>query len=330
MLVDLPLHELEGYRPNVFEPSDFDGFWAEQLAAARTHDPEVSFQPVASGLSTIEVEDVRFPGHGGAPIAGWLLRPAGRTGPLPAIVEFAGYGGGRGLPHERLVWSAAGYVHLIMDTRGQGSHGSEGITADIGDEGAPAATGWLTRGLLDPRTAYLTRLFVDAARAVDAIRTHPMVDAGRVGVAGISQGGGLALAAAHLADDPAVVLSAVPFLAHIRRAVDLTDEKPYVEIQEYCRSHPDHVETVFTSLGYFDVVNHARRVTAPTLISVGLADTVCPPSTGFAAANHHGGDARVQVYPFDGHDGGGAHRVREELAFAARHLGRLPAAAPTA
>jgi cephalosporin-C deacetylase len=329
VLIDLPLAELETYRPDVAEPSDFDGFWAEQLTAARTHDREVSFQPVASGLTTVEVEDVRFPGHGGTPVGGWLLRPAGDPGPLPAIVEFAGYGGGRGLPHERLVWSAAGYVHLIMDTRGQGSHGSEGITADTGDAGEPAAAGWLTRGVLDPRTAYLTRLYVDAARAVDAVRSHPAVDAQRVGVAGISQGGGLALAAAHLAGDPAVVLAAVPFLAHIRRAVDLTDEDPYAELQEYCRHHPDHVEAVFASLAYHDVVNHARRATAPTLISVGLADAVCPPSTGFAAANHHGGDVRVQVYPFDGHDGGGPHRVREELAFAAKHLGRAPAAATT-
>ncbi|MEX2551082.1 MAG: acetylxylan esterase [Nitriliruptoraceae bacterium] len=321
MLIDLPLHELEDYRPDVAEPGDFDAFWREQLALARAESFEVSYQAVASGLSTIEVEDVRFPGHGGSPIAGWLLRPAGHPGPLPAIVEFSSYGGGRGLPHERLVWSAAGYVHLIMDTRGQGSNASAGITVDAGEVGDPAAAGWLTRGVLDPRTAYLTRLYVDAARAVDAVRAHPAVDAQRVGVAGISQGGGLALAAAHLAADPAVVLAAVPFLAHIRRAVDITDEQPYAELQDYCRSHPDHADQVFASLAYHDVVNHARRVTAPTLISVGLADAVCPPSTGFAAANHHGGDVRVQAYPFDGHDGGGAHRVREELAFAALHLG---------
>ncbi len=61
------------------------------------------------------------PGFGGSPIRGWLHLPAGRGGPIPAVVEYIGYGGGRGLAHERILWAAAGYAHFVMDTRGQGS-----------------------------------------------------------------------------------------------------------------------------------------------------------------------------------------------------------------
>lgn len=320
MLVDLPLDELERYRPQVHEPEDFDGFWAHQLATAREHDLGVEQVVVDARLRTVEVFDLRFAGYGGSPVAAWLLLPAQRDAPLPAVVEFASYSGGRGLPHDRLVWSAAGYAHLIMDSRGQGSSSTAGVTADPHDTGAPASPGFLTRGVLDPATAYLTRLFVDAARAVEVARTHPAIDAARVAVAGISQGGGLALAAGHLAGQVTAVLAAVPFLAHIRRAVDITDEDPYAEISSYCATHPDQVEQVFTTLSYHDVVNHGRRITAPTLLSTGLADAVCPPSTVYAVANHHGGPARVLAYPFDDHGGGGSHRVREELAFAALHL----------
>jgi cephalosporin-C deacetylase len=321
VLVDLPLAELRSYRPEVDEPEDFEAFWAEQVRAARRHALDVEVAPVDAGLATVEVADVTFPGHGGDPIKAWYLRPRGRSGPLPTVVEYLHYGTGRGLPHERLLWSAAGYAHLIMDTRAQGSSASVGATADPQENGAPAAPGYLTRGIADPATAYYTRLYVDAARAVDAVRTLPDVDTDRIAVAGESQGGGLALAAAHLAERPAAVLSQVPFLAHFRRAVDVTDEDPYAELTGYCRTHRDEVERTFATLSYLDVVNHAKRATVPALFAVGLADAVCPPSTVFAAYHHYAGPAEIRVYPFDAHTGGGAHHVREQLAFLRQHLG---------
>ena len=320
MLVDLPLEELRRLRPAVAEPDDFDAFWAGQLASARHHDLAAGFRPVDTGLHTVEVADVTFAGHGGDPVRAWLLLPRDREAPLPAVVEYASYGGGRGLPHERLLWSAAGYAHLVMDSRGQGSSSNLGVTADPQDPGEPAAPGYLTRGIGTPATAYYTRLFVDAARAVDAVRAHPAVDTDRVAVAGISQGGGLALAAAHLAERPAAVLAQAPFLAHLRRAVEVTDEQPYAELSSYCRTHRDEVERTFHTLSYLDVANHARRATAPVLFAVGLADAVCPPSTVFAAYHLYAGPKRIEVYPFDGHEGGGAHHVREQLAVLGEQL----------
>ena len=68
------------------------------------------------------------------------MTPHAVTGALACVVEFIGYGGGRGLPHEWLDWSAAGYAHLVMDTRGQGSNGGRrGATADA-DSGGPATS----------------------------------------------------------------------------------------------------------------------------------------------------------------------------------------------
>jgi cephalosporin-C deacetylase len=68
--------------------------------------------------------------------------------------------------------------------------------------------------------------------------------------------------------------------------------------------HRDRVERPFRTLSYFDGVTLARRATAPALISTALHDQVCPPSTVFAAANHYGGDVRVEVFPFNQHEGG--------------------------
>jgi cephalosporin-C deacetylase len=321
MLVDLPLAELRQYRPEVAEPADFADFWAGQLAAARVHAAEPSFAPADSAITHAAVYDVTFPGHGGDPVKGWLLAPhraAGESGNRPVVVEFVGYGGGRGDPFDWLRWSCAGYQHLIMDCRGQGGGWRSADTPDLGDTGAPSAAGFLTRGIADPASHYFTRLFIDAARAVDAIRTWPGAAGRPVVTTGASQGGGLAIAAAHLAGDVAAAMPDVPFLAHPQRAVDVTDARPYHELAEYCRVHPDSVDQVFATLAYVDVVNHAKHVTAPGLFSVALADDITPPSTVFAAFNHYAGEPKnISAYPYNGHEGGGTRHFLTQLDFLA-------------
>ena len=201
-LFDMPLERLREYRPSVEEPADFDAFWAGTLAEARRHPLEARFEPVDFGLRTVESFDVTFNGYGGQPIKGWLLLPAAREGRLPCVVEYIGYGGGRGFPLDWLIWSSVGYAHLVMDTRGQGSAWRKGDTPDQVEGGSdPAFPGFMTRGITDPRTYYYRRVFTDAVRAVEAARSHPAVDASRIAVTGGSQGGGIALAVAGLVPD---------------------------------------------------------------------------------------------------------------------------------
>ena len=152
--------------------------------------------PVESGLTSSRPSTSDFSGFGGTTVKGWLHLPAGAPEPLPAVVEFVGYGGGRGLPHERVMWSLAGYAHFVMDTRGQGSNWFVGGTPDPDPVGAPSQPGFMTRGILDPNHYYYRRVFVDGVRAVEAARDHPAVDRQRVAVTGGSQGGGISLAVA--------------------------------------------------------------------------------------------------------------------------------------
>ena len=89
---------------------------------------------------------------------------------------------------------SAGYAHFVMDTRGQGSAWSKGDTPDPeSDGGNPQYPGFMTRGVLDPKTYYYRRVFTDAVRAVEAAMGHEWVDEMRVAVTGGSQGGGIAL-----------------------------------------------------------------------------------------------------------------------------------------
>jgi cephalosporin-C deacetylase len=321
---DMPLEQLREYRPEVAEPGDFDAFWAAQSAAAAEHPLDVEVVPVDSVITAARVYDVRFAGHGGARIAAWLLVPKHLDEQTPVVVEFIGYNGGRGRALDWLQWSAAGFPHLVVDNRGQGGGWRGGDTADPADGGEPGGKTMLTRGLSHPSAHYYSRLYIDAARAIAAARAVPELASRPVLSAGGSQGGALALAAASLSQQAAAVLPDVPFLAHFRRAASLTDEAPYSEIAEYCKVYPDRVEQVFHTLSYFDVVNHAKRISVPGLFSVGLADLVTPPSTVFAAYNAYAGEKQIEVYEFNGHEGGGSLHTERKVQFA-RSLASEPA-----
>lgn len=319
-LFDLPLEQLREYQPDRTEPDDFDIFWQDTLDAARGHELSVRFQPYDAGLTAQDVYDVTFPGFGGHPIKAWMLIPKHRSGPVPCVLEYIGYGGGRGFPTGYTLISSAGYAHFIMDTRGQGSVWQPGHTADPGATGEPQFPGFLTRGLSSPSEHYYRRVFTDAVRAVEAARSHPDID-GRIVVSGGSQGGGISLAVAGLVDDLSAVWADQPFLSHYQHATRITDAAPYSEIARFLAQHPDKVEQAFATLSYVDVMNFAPRANAPAHFSVGLMDAVCPPSTIYAAYNHYTADKEMTVYEFNGHDSGGSHGVREKILWLRKHLG---------
>lgn len=320
---DKPLDDLRAYRPDPEEPADFDAFWKQTLDAAAAAATEPESVPFDAGLATVEVRDVTFSGWAGQRIKAWLLLPRERSGPLPAVVQYIGYNGGRGVPWEWLTWSAAGYAHLVVDNRGQGGGGkTTADTPDVAPEGhGSSSPGFLTRGIEDPAKHYYRRLITDAVRAVDAVKALPEVDPARVAVLGGSQGGGLALAVAGLRDDLAGAIADVPFLSHYRRASQITDEGPYSEIARYLKGHRFEVEDVMRTLSYFDATNFAARARCPGWFSVALMDKVCPPSTVFAAYHRYGGPAQIEVFPYNGHEGGAAYDTPRKLAALAEVLG---------
>jgi cephalosporin-C deacetylase len=330
-LIDLPLEDLTGYRPERTEPADFDEFWTTTLADARSRRRPTRFERVHHELRSLDVFDVTFEGFAGQPIRAWLILPKGREGPLPVVVEYVGYGGGRGLPIHWLGWPAAGYAAFVMDTRGQGSMFVPGDTPDLDPEGGgdPQYPGFLTRGILDPARYYYRRVFTDAVMAVAAAREHEAVDPERVVAAGGSQGGAIALATAALEPSVSAALIDVPFLSHFRRAIEITDEQPYVELRHFLSVHRDREAAVFRTLSYFDGVNLATRALVPALFSVGLMDAICPPSTVFAAFNYYAGPKEIKVWPFNGHEAGTAQHVFEKLAFL-EGLGLIPEVADAA
>lgn len=327
MYSDLSEAELVTYESAQTDPDDFDQFWSDTLAQARAKAFAPIIERVETPLTTLEVYDVTFSGYDGQPIKAWLRVPAGATDrPLPAIVQFVGYGGGRGHALENLLWASAGFASFQMDTRGQGSVWSAGDTPDPNGAG-PHYPGYLTRGIESRESYYYRRLITDAVRAVDTAGQLDLVDASRVAAFGQSQGGGLTLAVAGLVPSLAAVAPCVPFLCDFPRASVITDAFPYKEIGSYLAVHRDRAAQVHEVLAYFDGVNFARRAQSPAIFSASLMDSTCPPSTVYGAFNNYAGtDKSLSLWTYNGHEGGGIIDEERAIAFFNTTLGGIPAA----
>jgi cephalosporin-C deacetylase len=136
--------------------------------------------------------------------------------------------------------------------------------------------------------------------------SFPEVDPERVGAFGGSQGGGLTLACAAL--EPRVKRAALlfPFLCDYQRVWEMDLAKDaYEELRLYFRlfdpRHERERET-FTRLGYIDCQHLAPRIKADVLMFTGLMDTVCPPSSQFAAYNKITARKDVVIYPDFAHE----------------------------
>ena len=226
-LFDLPLEELQHHRIASAAPPDLDQFWQRALARAEELAREPVFEPYRSDIyGELAVDDVAFSGaDGDRSAAGSCARRSHE--PLPCLVDFVGYGGGRDFPSDHAS-TPVGYAVFVMDTRGQGgrwSRGNRQIQCRHVRSGAPGCDDTRHRRPGDVLLPSPLRRCRTSSRSRGA---HPGVDADRIAVGGGSQGGALALAAAALAPGRVRLCHAdMPFLCDIERAVMMGLEHPY-------------------------------------------------------------------------------------------------------
>jgi cephalosporin-C deacetylase len=315
-LIDLPLAQLREYNGRNPRPVDFDAYWGRALDEMRALGSAVELTPHALNASFAECFHLRFTGVGGARVHAKYLRPKGATGPRPAVLCFHGYSGSSGEWTDYLKWVGQGFAVAALDCRGQG-----GLSEDTGGVKGNTLRGHIIRGLDDaPEKLYYRQVYLDTAQLARIVMGFPEVDADRVGATGGSQGGGLTLACAAL--EPRIKRAApvFPFLCDYQRVWEMDlSVAAYEELRTFFRNFdPRHEreEAIFTRLGYIDNQHLATRIRAETLMFVGLMDTVCPPSTQFAAYNKINAPKDLVIYPDFGHEGlpGSGDRIFDFLA----------------
>lgn len=297
---DLPLEELREYKPRPTKQPDFDGFWLKTLEELAAVPVEYRLTPYPSYPARgIKVYEISFSGYNNAHICGYLALPDS-PGPHPGLVTYHGYNwGAEGNVHDAANWALHGYATLHMLVRGQQGGSTDNVTASHGH-----TAGWMSKGILSPEEYYYRAVYMDAVRAVEVLASMEEVDGSRIGVTGGSQGGGLTLAAAALSRIPRVAVADYPYLSDFNRAIDITPQGPYNELNEFFRrySSPEIESKARTTLTYFDMINLAPRIQCHTLITVGLVDEITPPSTIFAAYNHLECPKEILVFRYFGHE----------------------------
>ncbi|WP_139993411.1 acetylxylan esterase [Paenibacillus paridis] len=296
-LVDMPLDQLKTYGGSNPRPLDFNEYWEKALKEMRELDPQLELVESEFQVPYADCFHLYFTGAGGARIHAKYVRPKHVVKPHPAILQFHGYAHHSGDWADKLIYASLGFSIVAMDCRGQG-----GLSEDKGGVKGTTYKGHLIRGLDDHPDRLLFRdIYLDTAQLAGIVIALPEVDASRVGATGGSQGGGLALACGALEPRLNRIAASVPFLSDYKRVweMDLARDA-YEELRTFFRHHdPQHLreEELFTRLGYIDVQHLADRIRGEVMMGVGLLDTVCPPSTQFAAYNKIVSNKQLEIYP---------------------------------
>jgi len=294
--IDMPLEKCREYKPELNRQPDFDSFWSTTLTESAHQPLAAEFIPYDLSFKGLKAYKVFFDGFKGGRIAGHYVRPDTKT-KVPGLAIYHGYSGRAPRPVEMLHWAHAGIAVLSMDCRGQNGDSIDGATYE------GHHSGWMTQGIRNPSNYYYRYVYADAVRALDLLASREEVDATRLAVTGISQGGGLSLAVAALSNKLKFCWPDIPFLCDFRRAVAISPQLPYLEIGNFLKQYHQLEEQTFKTLSYFDCMNLAPRIKAHTVITVGMQDDICPPSGIFGAYNHipHS-NKQILTYPYHKHD----------------------------
>jgi len=284
--------EPEKIQPTVKDPADFDSFWTNAIAEARKFnlDPRITLLPERC-TSDANVYHISFQNEAfGSRIYGMLAMPK-KPGKYPAILKVPGAGV---RPYSGDARTAGlGFIVLEIGIHGVPVNLEPQVYTDLG---AGALTGYNSVKMNDRNTHYYKRVYVGCVRAVDFIYSLPEFNGKDIAVTGGSQGGALTIVTAGL--DNRIKYAAALYPA-------LCDHTGYLNKRaggwpHYFRNaepKPGEIET----LGYYDVVNFARRVKAPGYYTWGYNDITCPPTSMYSAYSVITAPKELHIYQETGH-----------------------------
>lgn len=278
--------------PTVKMPDDFDEFWGAALAenAKLPMDAIVTYRPEFS-TSTVDVYLVNMQNYSrNKRLYGWLCKPK-KSGKYPVLFHPPG----AGVKHidPWTFFADQGFISLAIEIHGINPEHSKTEYKEI----SRAVGDYAEQNLDDKDNYYYKSAYVGCVRAIDYLTSLPEWDGVNVLVTGGSQGGALSIVTAGL--DKRVTALAAYYPA-------LTDQEGYLHnragswphmFRKVVNNTPQKIET----MKYYDVVNFAKKITAPGFYSFGYNDNTCPPTTSYSAYNVIDAPKTLEITPITGH-----------------------------
>ena len=286
--------------PTATLPKDFKEFWDAQTAGLSRVPLAPMVTPVDQPNAGIELYEVSFANIDGRRSHGYLAKPKGATS-LPIMISQPGMGVHPNcLKESRWVIANAALGFLALD---MSAHDMP-LERTAEDEAKwKKYMGYPYIGSDDRMTYYYRQVFTGMIRGIDYMTSRPDWNHKAIISVGASQGGGLALIAAALDSRVTAVVSIVPALGeHTGPLHGRPDAAPSNLIMGRDKKTPD--PKIIAATAYYDTVNFARFVKVPVLMSGGLIDPACPPTTVLSIYNSLPGPKQIDLPPLIGHNQG--------------------------
>ena len=186
-------------------------------------------------------------------------------------------------PMRNKYYAENGFIRFEVEIHGLDPRISSETFGEISRAFNDRNGGYLANGLENKDIYYMKHVYVGLVRCIDFLTSLPEWDGKNVAVQGGSQGGALAIIAAGLDSRVTQCVANHPALSDMAgyAAKGGTGGYPHFCRQPQILSNKDCLNT----LAYFDVVNFARYVKAPTYLTWGYNDVTCPPTTSYAVWN---------------------------------------------
>ena len=274
-------------KPYTQEPQDFRSFWqknVEELKQVRMSYTKELYKDYCTDkidcyLVKLQIDKM---GHS---MYGFLFYPKNaQPGKHPVVLCPPGAGIKTIKdPMRNKYYAENGFVRFEVEIHGLDPRISSETFGEISRAFNDRNGGYLANGLENKDIYYMKHVYVGLVRCIDFLTSLPEWDGKNVAVQGGSQGGALAIIAAGLDSRVTQCVANHPALSDMAgyAAKGGTGGYPHFCRQPQILSNKDCLNT----LAYFDVVNFARYVKAPTYLTWGYNDVTCPPTTSYAVWN---------------------------------------------
>ena len=274
-------------KPYTQEPQDFRSFWqknVEELKQAPMSYTKALYKDYCTDkidcyLVKLQIDKM---GHS---MYGFLFYPKNaQPGKHPVVLCPPGAGIKTIKdPMRNKYYAENGFVRFEVEIHGLDPRISSETFGEISRAFNDRNGGYLANGLENKDIYYMKHVYVGLVRCIDFLTSLPEWDGKNVAVQGGSQGGALAIIAAGLDSRVTQCVANHPALSDMAgyAAKGGTGGYPHFCRQPQILSNKDCLNT----LAYFDVVNFARYVKAPTYLTWGYNDVTCPPTTSYAVWN---------------------------------------------
>lgn len=286
----------EKIQPTVSNPADFDAFWeaAKKELAAVPVDAKMTLLPERC-TANVNVYHVNLQNNRTNVRVYGILSVPKKEGKYPALLRVPGAG-------VRPYYGDVATAEKGIITLEIGIHGIP-VTMDASvytDMGQGVLNGYPSYNLDDRDKFYYKRVYLGCVRANDFLTSLPQYDGQNLAVTGGSQGGALSIITAGL--DPRVKWLGAFYPA-------LSDVTGYLHGRAGGWPHYfdkngvqlNNTKEKLNTLGYYDVVNFARRVKVPGYYMWGFNDETCPPTSMYAAYNVTTAPKDLKLYLDTGH-----------------------------